>query len=310
MTRASCRIPILASRHIDVLRNAARGGQERFLVALSDRLERSRIAGALTSEGFVLEVESTLRGAGAAGRRVVRRGDPRCPPERLDVERRRDPLAASRELRPFTRRGAHHARAIPTRCGEAFGARGRRRAAAPAARGRRAAARVHQAAGGLPALAHARAAGAQRLRGRQATSSRAMDPALAAALDDLAREAAARAGDRRAGRRRAGARRGRAGRRGRTPDAVVVEVRPSATRSTRGSPRRGRARRGAARSSSSTPRPRPSGCATRHLRRRARLPAARRARAFWAASRPRRRRAGTARRWACASSRCWRATAS
>ena len=42
----------------EVLRNAARGGQERFLVALGDSVERPRIASALNSEGFVLEVDS------------------------------------------------------------------------------------------------------------------------------------------------------------------------------------------------------------------------------------------------------------
>ena len=43
---------------IDVLRNAARGGQERFLVGLADASERQRIASALSGEGFVQEVAS------------------------------------------------------------------------------------------------------------------------------------------------------------------------------------------------------------------------------------------------------------
>ena len=47
---------------LEVLRNAARGGQERFLVALGDGVERPRIAGALNSEGFVLEVDSVPEG--------------------------------------------------------------------------------------------------------------------------------------------------------------------------------------------------------------------------------------------------------
>src|SRR3954465_4026782 len=47
---------------LEVLRNAARGGQERFLVALGDGVERPRIVGALNSEGFVLEVESVPEG--------------------------------------------------------------------------------------------------------------------------------------------------------------------------------------------------------------------------------------------------------
>ena len=45
-------------RPVEVLRNAARGGQERFLVGLSDDGERQSIAAALASEGFVLEVAS------------------------------------------------------------------------------------------------------------------------------------------------------------------------------------------------------------------------------------------------------------
>src|SRR5437763_16076696 len=87
---------------LEALRNAARGGQERFLVALSDRLERSRIAGALTSEGFVLESDSL---ADALARLADESFDLAILDlPSLDVEpgSGRDPLAASRELRPFS----------------------------------------------------------------------------------------------------------------------------------------------------------------------------------------------------------------
>jgi len=89
--------PDLASRHIGVLRNAARGGQERFLVALPDPVERQRIASALANEGFVLEVEST---ADALARLADESFD--LAFLTLDDEGENDPLAASRELRPFT----------------------------------------------------------------------------------------------------------------------------------------------------------------------------------------------------------------
>src|SRR4051794_26926979 len=50
--------PDPARRHLEVLRNAARGAQERFLVALPDPMERQRIVSALATEGFVLEVDT------------------------------------------------------------------------------------------------------------------------------------------------------------------------------------------------------------------------------------------------------------
>jgi CheY-like chemotaxis protein len=83
---------------IDVLRNAARGGQERFLVGLADVSERQRIAGALSGEGFVLEVASISEA-------LARLADESFDVAVLDVPEQRvgrDPLAASRELRPFT----------------------------------------------------------------------------------------------------------------------------------------------------------------------------------------------------------------
>ena len=89
--------PDLASRHIAILRNAARGGQERFLVALPDPVERQRIASALANEGFVLEVEST---ADALARLADESFD--LAFLTLDDEGENDALAASRELRPFT----------------------------------------------------------------------------------------------------------------------------------------------------------------------------------------------------------------
>jgi CheY-like chemotaxis protein len=89
--------PDLASRHLDVLRNAARGGQERFLVALPDPTERQRISAALANEGFVLEVESI-------GEALARLADESFDLAfvSLDEDAAGDPLAASRELRPFT----------------------------------------------------------------------------------------------------------------------------------------------------------------------------------------------------------------
>ena len=91
---------------LEALRNAARGGQERFLVALSDRLERGRIAGALTSEGFVLEAESLSEALAHLTDESFDLAILDLPSGRLDagVEPHawRDPLAASRELRPFS----------------------------------------------------------------------------------------------------------------------------------------------------------------------------------------------------------------
>jgi CheY-like chemotaxis protein len=89
--------PELARRHADVLRNAARGGQERFLVALPDPTERQRIASALANEGFVLEASSI-------GEALARLADESFDLAflTLDEDAAGDPLAASRELRPFT----------------------------------------------------------------------------------------------------------------------------------------------------------------------------------------------------------------
>jgi CheY-like chemotaxis protein len=104
-------------RHpIDVLRNAARGGQERFLVGLADPAERQRIAGALVGEGFVQEVESISEA-------LARLADESFDVAVLDVPEQRtgrDPLAASRELRPFTD-VVLITESDPVGCGAAFG---------------------------------------------------------------------------------------------------------------------------------------------------------------------------------------------
>ncbi len=92
-------------RPLDALRNAARGGQERFLVALADGGERARIAGALASEGFVLEVESVSEGLARLADEPFDLAILDLPAAELDVpgaQLGRDPLAASRELRPFS----------------------------------------------------------------------------------------------------------------------------------------------------------------------------------------------------------------
>jgi CheY-like chemotaxis protein len=101
---------------IDVLRNAARGGQERFLVGLADVSERQRIAGALSGEGFVLEVASISDA-------LARLADESFDVAVLDVPEQRvgrDPLATARELRPFTD-VVLITESDPVGCGDAFG---------------------------------------------------------------------------------------------------------------------------------------------------------------------------------------------
>ncbi|HEX4404897.1 MAG TPA: response regulator [Polyangia bacterium] len=101
---------------IDVLRNAARGGQERFLVGLADAGERQRITSALSGEGFVQEVESISEA-------LARLADESFDVAVLDVPEQRvgrDPLAASRELRPFTD-VVLVTESDPAGCGDAFG---------------------------------------------------------------------------------------------------------------------------------------------------------------------------------------------
>ena len=174
---------------LEALRNAARGGQERFLVALSDRLERSRIAGALTSEGFVLESDSLSDALARLADESFDLAILDLPSERLDVEpgSGRDPLAASRELRPFSDL-VLISDGDPVRGGQAFA--------------REVAAVLPRPLPEVDALLRAhikRLAGFRRARTRGLLVLNAFagvkdeltaaDPALAAALEDLAREA-------------------------------------------------------------------------------------------------------------------------
>src|SRR4051812_24904323 len=88
---------------LEVLRNAARGGQERFLVALGDGVERPRITGALNSEGFVLEVGSVPEGLARLADESFDLAILDLPDAELQsAPSARDPLAAWREMRPFT----------------------------------------------------------------------------------------------------------------------------------------------------------------------------------------------------------------
>jgi CheY-like chemotaxis protein len=200
---------------IDVLRNAARGGQERFLVGLADAAERQRIAGALSGEGFVQEVASISEA-------LARLADESFDVAVLDVPEQgvgRDPLAASRELRPFTD-VVLITESDPAGCGHAFG--------------REVAAVLPRPLPEVEALLRAyvkRLAGFRRSRTRGQlvlnafagirAELRALDAELAGALEEL--EAAARTapsivvlGDDELA-RAAGARQGEE-----TPDAVVV----------------------------------------------------------------------------------------
>src|SRR6188508_3357177 len=89
---------------LEVLRNAARGGQERFLVALADSVERPRIVAALTSEGLVLEVESVPEGLARLADESFDLAILDLPDAELQAQADagmragRDPLAAWREL--------------------------------------------------------------------------------------------------------------------------------------------------------------------------------------------------------------------
>src|SRR6185295_4718342 len=107
---------------VEVLRNAARGGQERFLIGLDDRAERQRVASALTSEGFVLEAESLsaalARLADESFDLAILEGA--LGPAVAERVSGRDPLAASRELRPFTD-VVLIPDGDPLSCGQAFG---------------------------------------------------------------------------------------------------------------------------------------------------------------------------------------------
>ena len=91
---------------LDVLRNAARGGQERFLVALADAVERPRIVGALTSEGFVLEVESVPEG-------LARLADESFDLAILDLpDAELDAWMQGNKFQPYTPKTLRNARAL------------------------------------------------------------------------------------------------------------------------------------------------------------------------------------------------------
>jgi CheY-like chemotaxis protein len=110
---------------LDVLRNAARGGQERFLVGLPDPTERRRIATILAGEGLVVETPSTAealaRLADESFDMAFLTADPvaaAAAPARPG--KHGDPLAAWRELRPFTDL-VLIAESDPSVCADAFG---------------------------------------------------------------------------------------------------------------------------------------------------------------------------------------------
>ncbi len=108
---------------LQALRNAARGAQERFLVALPDARERARIAGALAGEGFVLEVESLSEALARLADESFDLAILDLPAaetaDRVDQKPGRDPLAATRELRPFSDL-LLIGEGDPLRCGWAF----------------------------------------------------------------------------------------------------------------------------------------------------------------------------------------------
>jgi CheY-like chemotaxis protein len=104
---------------LDLLRNAARGSEKRFLVGLPEVTERQRIVQALFGEGSVVETTST---AEALARLADESFDLAFltaePGESSDATS--DTLAAWRELRPFTDL-VLIADSDPVRCAEAFG---------------------------------------------------------------------------------------------------------------------------------------------------------------------------------------------
>ena len=228
----------------------------------------------------MLEADSLSDALAPPGRRVVRPGDPRSARRRARWTRRtaaaaRDPLAASRELRPFSDL-VLISDGDPVRGRPGLRARGRGRAAAAAARGRRAPARAHQAAGRVPARAHPRPAGPERLRRHQ---GRAAPPSTRRWPPRSTSWRATRGAIRRSSCWATPSWRGPPARTADepSPDAAVVDVgRPTAIDA---AARRGAAARCPARRWSSVDAAAVDRAAGhRHLRRRARLPAPRRAR--------------------------------
>lgn len=119
---------------LDLLRTAARGGEKRFLVGLPDATERDRIAQALKGEGAVVETASTADAlvslADESFDVAFLADDPSRTPAALiplppgpsppSAGGAADPLAAWRELRPFTDL-VLVTPSEPVRCAEAYG---------------------------------------------------------------------------------------------------------------------------------------------------------------------------------------------
>jgi CheY-like chemotaxis protein len=110
---------------LDLLRKAARGGEKRFLVGLPDASERGRIVHALAGEGSVVEIASTAEALSRLADESFDLAFLTAEPIDDNTDRNpgaavNDPLAAWRELRPFTDL-VLVAGSDPTRCAEAFG---------------------------------------------------------------------------------------------------------------------------------------------------------------------------------------------
>ncbi|MES1172637.1 MAG: response regulator [Bacteroidota bacterium] len=105
---------------LEVLRNAARGSEKRFLVGLPDAAERQRIVHALEGEGSIEETRSTAEALSRLADESFDLAFLTADPPGSDGAPPRDTLAAWRELRPFTDL-VLLAESDPTRCAEAFG---------------------------------------------------------------------------------------------------------------------------------------------------------------------------------------------
>lgn len=105
---------------LDLLRTAARGGEKRFLLGLVNEADRARIAHALAGEGSIVETSSTADA-------LIHLADESFDLAFLTADTgtgdggaTSNPLAAWRELRPFTD-VVLVAPSDPARCAEAFG---------------------------------------------------------------------------------------------------------------------------------------------------------------------------------------------